>query len=125
MRKILATGLLLAVVATTSAVFAAQPSTGPIPLPPPVIAPAASVVAPPAAATETHVLNATDLHAFLDGMVPYAIHRADIAGATFVVVKDGQVLFSNGYGYANLKTKAPVIPDQTMFRVGSVSKLFT
>lgn len=125
MKKILATGLVLAAVAATSAVFAAQPSTGPAPLPSTATMPAAGAVAPAAVKPEAHDLTAEDLHAFFDGMVPYALHRADIAGGTFVVVKNGQILFTQGYGYANLKTKAPVIPDQTMFRVGSVSKLFT
>jgi len=125
MRKILATGLLLAVVAATGAVFAAQPSTGPAPLPAatPVVTQAA---APPAAKPgDAHALTAEDLQAFFDGMVPYALHNGDIAGGTFVVVKDGKILFAQGYGYADLKKKTPVIADKTLFRPGSVSKLFT
>ncbi len=125
MRKILATGLLLAAVAATSAVFAAQPSTGPAPLPTTAAAPAVNPVAPPTARTETHDLTAEDLHAFFDGMMPYALHNGDIAGATFVVVKDGKIIFTQGYGFADLKKRTPVIPDQTLFRPGSVSKLFT
>jgi CubicO group peptidase (beta-lactamase class C family) len=101
------------------------PSTGPAPLPPQSASPAAQVVAAPATSTETHALTADDLHTFFDGMVPYALHRADIAGATFAVVKDGKLLFAQGYGYADLKTKAPVIADKTEFRPGSISKLFT
>jgi CubicO group peptidase (beta-lactamase class C family) len=42
-----------------------------------------------------------------------------------VVVKDGQVLFSKGYGYADLEARIPVDPATTLFRPGSVSKLFT
>ncbi|HUB85041.1 MAG TPA: serine hydrolase domain-containing protein [Rhizomicrobium sp.] len=123
MRKILASAILSAAVAVAGVAFAAPPSTGPAPLPPQASAPA--VVAPAAAKPETHEMTPQDLHAFFDGMVPYALHRADIAGGTFVVVKDGQIVFAQGYGYANLKNKTPVIPDQTMFRIGSVSKLFT
>ncbi|HEY2035335.1 MAG TPA: serine hydrolase [Rhizomicrobium sp.] len=125
MRKILATGLLLAAVAATSAVFAAQPTTGPAPLPAPAGAPTATVVAPPAAPTQTHEMTEQDLHTFFDGMVPYALHAADIAGATFAIVKDGHIIFAQGYGYADIKSKKPVIADQTLFRPGSVSKLFT
>ena len=66
-----------------------------------------------------------DLSAFLDGVVPYAIRRADIAGATVAVVADGKILFTKGYGYADMKTRAPVVPDRTLFRPGSISKLFT
>ena len=42
-----------------------------------------------------------------------------------VVVKDGKVLTQRGYGYADMKTLKPVDPDTTLFRPGSVSKLFT
>jgi CubicO group peptidase (beta-lactamase class C family) len=103
------------------------PSTGPAPLPAQsaAAAPLAPSTAQPAQTPEAHALTADDLHTFFDGLVPYAIHRGDIAGATFAVVKDGKLIFSQGYGYADLKTKTPVIPDVTEFRPGSVSKLFT
>jgi CubicO group peptidase (beta-lactamase class C family) len=51
--------------------------------------------------------------------------RATIAGAIVVVVKDGQVLLQKGYGYADVEKKTPVDADRTLFRPGSVSKLFT
>ncbi|MGH8235355.1 MAG: serine hydrolase domain-containing protein [Rhodanobacteraceae bacterium] len=70
-------------------------------------------------------MTAQDVRTFFDSLVPYAIHRADIAGGVIVVVKDGHVLFSKGYGYANLAKRQPVIADQTLFRVGSISKTFT
>ena len=41
------------------------------------------------------------------------------------VVKDGQVLFQKGYGYADVNEKKPVLPDQTLFRAYSISKLLT
>lgn len=48
-----------------------------------------------------------------------------IPGAVFILVKDGKVFFAKGYGYANHEKRTPVIPDKTIFRVGSISKLFT
>ena len=48
-----------------------------------------------------------------------------VAGAVVVVVKDGQVFFQKGYGYEDVEKQAPVDPAQTLFRPGSVSKLFT
>lgn len=48
-----------------------------------------------------------------------------IPGAVFVLVKDDNIFFSKGYGYANLEQKTPVIPDKTLFRIGSISKLIT
>ncbi|WP_028968873.1 serine hydrolase domain-containing protein [Sphingomonas sp. URHD0057] len=70
-------------------------------------------------------LTATDVDAWLDGFMPYAIARGDIPGAVVVVVKDGQVLAEKGYGYANVAKKIKVDPKTTLFRPGSISKLFT
>ncbi|MBS0276724.1 MAG: beta-lactamase family protein, partial [Proteobacteria bacterium] len=106
----------------------AQPkSTGPAPtLAPKVVAPlAAKPAAAPAPAEPAHALTRDDLSAFLDGFMPYALGRADIAGAEVVVVKDGAVLLEKGYGVSNVKTQAPVDPKRTLFRPGSISKLFT
>ncbi len=85
----------------------------------------AASVAPPAAPSATPALTKQDLDSWLDGYLPYALASADIAGAVVVVVKDGQVLTEKGYGYADIKSKRPVDPKATLFRPGSVSKLFT
>lgn len=73
----------------------------------------------------THEMTATDVEAFLDGMVPMQLRREDVAGAVIVIVKDGNVLFSKGYGYADVKARVPVSPSGTLFRPGSISKTFT
>ncbi len=65
-----------------------------------------------------------ELGAFLDGLMTSEMTAKHIPGAVVVVVKDGEVLFSKGYGYADLETRAPVDPQATLFRPGSVSKLF-
>src|SRR5690606_1353410 len=70
-------------------------------------------------------LTQADAEAWLDGFVPYALAAGDIAGAVVVVVKDGQVLLQKGYGYADVAERTPVDPANTLFRPGSVSKLFT
>ncbi|HEV8406300.1 MAG TPA: serine hydrolase domain-containing protein [Sphingomicrobium sp.] len=70
-------------------------------------------------------LTADDVNAWLDGFMPYAIARGDIPGGVVVVVKDGQVLTERGYGYANVAKKIKVDPKATLFRPGSISKLFT
>jgi len=85
-------------------------------------APAAKNAQP---AVSPHAMTAADLATFFDGMLPYMLQRGDIAGGAIVVVKDGKVLFAQGYGYADLKTRMPVSPTTTLFRIGSVSKLFT
>lgn len=70
-------------------------------------------------------LEATDLEAWLDGFMPFSLARGDIAGAVVVVVKDGEILLQKGYGYADVAEQKPVDPEYTLFRPGSVSKLFT
>ena len=77
------------------------------------------------AAPKAHELTAEDLGAFLDGFMPQQIEHADIAGAVVVVVKDGKLVFSKGYGYADVAKKVQISPETTLFRPGSISKLFT
>ena len=91
-----------------------------------VAAPSAAPGATPATLPAgTHELSKTDVDAWLDGYMPYAIARGDIAGAVVVVVKDGQVLTQRGYGFSDIEKRKPVSPETTLFRPGSVSKLFT
>ena len=70
-------------------------------------------------------LTKADFEAFLDALIPSQLRNRNIAGAVVSVVKDGQVVFQKGYGYADVEAKKPVLPDQTLFRPGSISKLFT
>ena len=70
-------------------------------------------------------LTQTDVDAWLDGFMPYAMESGDIAGAVVVVVKDGQVLTQRGFGYSDVAKRTRVDPATTLFRIGSVSKLAT
>ncbi len=70
-------------------------------------------------------LTSTDLNAWLDGFMPLALSNADIVGAVVTVVRDGQVVANRGYGFSNLENHTPVDPSTTLFRPGSISKLFT
>src|SRR5215470_9339649 len=72
-----------------------------------------------------HVLDSSDLGAFFDGIIPLQLERSDIAGASVLVMKDGNILLKKGYGYADEKAKKSVNPDTTIFRLASISKLFT
>jgi len=66
-----------------------------------------------------------ELEAFLDEFLIEKMDKWHIPGLAIVLVQDGGVFFAKGYGYADLDKKKAVIPDKTIFRVGSVSKLFT
>ena len=72
-----------------------------------------------------HALTTADLEAWLDGLMPAALRSAGVPGAVVVVVKDGQPLLEKGYGYADWERGVPVDPARTLFRPGSISKLFT
>ena len=103
------------------ALIAQAPKATPAP-PSPQLPPAvgeSKVTEPP------HAMTADDVHAFLDGFVPMQLERENIAGAVVLVVKDGAIFFSKGYGYSNVEKKTPVTVDATLFRPGSISKLFT
>lgn len=108
------------------AALAAVPlmAQGPVPAPPAkkAEAPALPAVKVPAAPV---ALDRADLEAWLDGYLPYALERGRIPGAVVVVVKDGQVVLEKGYGYSDVAKRAPVLPESTLFRPGSVSKLVT
>ncbi len=84
-----------------------------------------TAASPTTAAPGGHPLDSADLEAFFDGILPLQLERSDIAGATVLVMKDGNVLLEKGYGYADLKSKRPVDPNTTIFRLASISKLFT
>jgi CubicO group peptidase (beta-lactamase class C family) len=66
-----------------------------------------------------------ELEAFVDGFVGGEMEAYDVAGLTVAVVKDGQLFFAKGYGWADVDKRIPVEADKTLFRPGSVSKLFT
>jgi CubicO group peptidase (beta-lactamase class C family) len=124
----------LAAAFVTLGTLTATAAQKPVPAPSLAPAPPASVTAPqsspppaaaPTGAPAAVLLTADDLNAWLDGYMPYALHTGDIAGAVVAVVKDGQIVTERGYGYADVEKRTPVDPKLTLFRPGSVSKLFT
>ena len=73
----------------------------------------------------SHELTAGDVETFLDAIIPLQLAREDIAGATVAIVKDGKLFFAKGYGHADVEQKRRVSAEETLFRPGSISKLFT
>jgi len=94
---------------------------------PPPLTPIPQTQAPPAPSANASgaVLTKADADAWLDGFMPYALARGDVAGAVIVIVKDGQVVTQRGFGYADVAKRKPVDPATTLFRPGSTSKLYT
>jgi CubicO group peptidase (beta-lactamase class C family) len=66
-----------------------------------------------------------DLAAFFDGFINAQLAAYHFPGAQVAIVRGDQVLFLKGYGYADLERRIPVDAERTLFRPGSVSKLFT
>jgi CubicO group peptidase (beta-lactamase class C family) len=111
-----------AAIAFTASAFAQGPEPA---APPKAAAATASPAAPESRPAGTPQLTGTDVEAWLDGFMPFTLRTADIPGAVVVVVKDGATLLQKGYGFSDVEKRTPVDPEQTLFRPGSVSKLFT
>src|SRR5436190_24248172 len=118
--------LIMVIIVMSTALAPAQvPSIAPPKTVPPAGAPETGAQIPQVPPRGAHALTKEDVEAWLDGFTPYALQRGDVAGAVVVVVKDGQVLLAKGYGYADVAARKPVDPERTLFRAGSVSKLYT
>ena len=65
------------------------------------------------------------VEAFVDGVIAAQKEALHISGAAVAIVKDGQLFFAKGYGNADIEKGKKVDPAKTLFRIGSVSKLFT
>jgi CubicO group peptidase (beta-lactamase class C family) len=79
----------------------------------------------PVKETAGKITDAADLEAFFDGAINVQREAKHIAGAVVAVVVGDKVVFTKGYGYADLEARRKVDPEKTMFRIASISKLFT
>jgi CubicO group peptidase (beta-lactamase class C family) len=78
-----------------------------------------------AAPTAGKVADPGDLEAFFDGVLNVQLKSKHVAGAVVAVVVGDKLVFSKGYGYADIDARRKVDPEKTMFRIASISKLFT
>jgi CubicO group peptidase (beta-lactamase class C family) len=60
----------------------------------------------------------------MDGVIETQLRENNISGATLSIIMNGKKLVHKGYGYSDFFNRVPVDPDQTLFRIGSISKLF-
>jgi CubicO group peptidase (beta-lactamase class C family) len=65
------------------------------------------------------------LAALVDSVMAAEMARDRIPGAAFVFVQGGRVVLQRGYGMADVARHRPVVPDSTIWRIGSISKVFT
>src|SRR5687767_9985280 len=69
--------------------------------------------------------SALALEKLFDPIFAERMEKLRIPGAVIAVVMDGKIVFTKGYGFADLEKKSPVVPDRTIFRIGSITKVFT
>lgn len=83
------------------------------------------VTAAPLPTSQQGPTDPQELTAFFDQFFTSRLTALHVPGAAVAVVKTGQPFLLKGYGYANLERKTPVDPEQTVFGVGSITKLLT
>ncbi len=64
------------------------------------------------------------LGSFIDGLIEAYMKEQKAAAAVVSVVHRGEILYQQGYGYADIENRIPADPQNTLFRIGSISKLF-
>jgi CubicO group peptidase (beta-lactamase class C family) len=80
---------------------------------------------PGRASGEPSLDDASDVEGFVAGFLEAEFRERRVPGAVFVLVRGDRVALARGLGVADLETRTPVDPGRTLFRVASVSKLFT
>jgi CubicO group peptidase (beta-lactamase class C family) len=71
------------------------------------------------------ITNLTQVEDFLDYIMPVLLSELDTMGGVVSIVKDDSLFISKGYGFSDIGKERQVDPNSTLFRIGSVSKLFT
>src|SRR6201993_1222627 len=106
-------------------VFSQQPQQPLQTTPAPSATATPPVAAAPSSQPGTVKLTTEDFGPFLDGLMNAELTWHNIAGGVVTVVKDGQILLCKGFGYADFARRQTVVPERTLFRPGSITKLFT
>ncbi|KMQ01100.1 penicillin-binding protein [Bacillus cereus] len=70
-------------------------------------------------------LNPKDVEVFTNKVIPEKMKKENAAGVALVVVKDNQILFQKGFGFSDKEKNTPIDPKKTVFRLASISKVFT
>ena len=76
-------------------------------------------------ATRARAQEQREFASFVDGFIAGVQKERTIPGIALVAVKDGEVLYLKGYGFADVSTRNPADPEKTLFRVGAISQPIT
>ncbi|UYP44283.1 Putative D-alanyl-D-alanine carboxypeptidase [Candidatus Lokiarchaeum ossiferum] len=68
--------------------------------------------------------NISQIEEFLDEFIPNQLEESNIAGVTISMVHNDSISLVKGYGYSDISKGKNVQANSTIFRVGSISKLF-
>ncbi len=76
-------------------------------------------------AASVATLDTTTVESFIDAVMGEALARSYAPGAIVTVVEGDRIVLAKGYGVANVETRSPIDPQHTLFRIASITKLFT
>lgn len=65
------------------------------------------------------------LEGYVDGVIAAHMREHDAPAVTVSVVRNGKIVFAKAYGENDVDARTPASGQDTMFRIGSVSKTFT
>ncbi|MDX1587214.1 MAG: serine hydrolase domain-containing protein, partial [Balneolaceae bacterium] len=65
-----------------------------------------------------------DLAEFIDGATETQRRGNKLSAVAISIVQNDSMIFARGYGMSDIENERPVLADQTLFRIGSVSKTY-
>lgn len=87
--------------------------------------PATESSEPARSTTPTRNGDAQAVAAIVDPIIRQDLATSGIPGAAFVFVRDGRIVYSQGYGVADLATAETVDPERTVWPIASITKVVT
>lgn len=77
------------------------------------------------ASAESGSLRPSDVTPWTDAFIEDALNKTKVPGAVVIIVDHGQVVYAKGFGVTEVGRGRPINPAETLFRIGSISKVFT
>ena len=60
-----------------------------------------------------------------DAMIEAFLEKVEVPGLSVSISQKGNLVYSKGFGFADIDNNIPVDPSKSKFRIGSVSKTLT